>query len=811
MNRLLILSILIILSSTISGQVHTIEDKGSDQYKLVWVQPELPMVCGKNEKLELGIELPHRIDSLIQNFIAKKAGDKINPFNPDDIDIKAVFEHTDLNQQKHSMRQYGFFYVEFERKAIDWKKQENDYPFRIRISPTHIGKWTGSVSIQVKNEALWQSEIFEFDVIESNLKGYVGIGKNKYFFQQDSSAFFPVGQNVVWPEEFESDAWRSKTIGPQGYRNYHNELQMLADDGANYYRLMVAPWTLDIEFEELGNYYDRMNIAWEIDKIIEHSAALGLYIHFNLSIHCTLENTNTYAMWPWDWTAGSSELYLDGPCKNTDKDKGYCYPQELGLKTSLDFLTDSAAIHHYQNRYRYYISRYGYSTNITLFELMSEINNIGGVRKLYWDQSKNDGKGACVCERIESELWIDSLYPGAINYWQEKMSTYIKQELGHKEHLLSVSYAGVPNIKGGDSSYWCDNIDVITYNFYSTREDQSAVQRGRDIYKSIEKPFLYGEIGGSHQPLYYCADYNYLIKTAYSSIFSGSASIALTWADQHNAHKQWHHYGKIKNFLGPIDFSQPGWDYDNESRVDDKAEMLFMYNHEQGRYIGMLYNKTYNYHTIKSNPCSDEPALFTKEMYIAQNVSPERFGKALKLRGLERGQKYVVVWYDMIGETVLDTQYVKPDIFRNIRLEYPTLTIDSGNILPFVGFKCFKIESPSFDSIDIANQVKTYLPNEILLSDLATNQIVDLDQFKELSDQQTRITLNATWDTISIRTRMDLQGASMYILNDKGTPLYKHFFEKKQYQVGFEEALKGRITVVIIKDNYMRLVHFDAM
>ena len=118
-----------------------------------------------------------------------------------------------------------------------------------------------------------------------------------------------------------------------------------------------------------------MNHAWEIDRILEKARDYNLRIHFNLQVHYPLEQVNPFTILYWDWSAHDSGVYASG-CQYGN-DLGYCYSTDLGLSTPKEFMTTGLAMHYYKMRLRYIISRWGYSTQISVLELLSEANNVG--------------------------------------------------------------------------------------------------------------------------------------------------------------------------------------------------------------------------------------------------------------------------------------------------------------------------------------------------------------------------------------------------------------------------------------------------
>ncbi len=62
----------------------------NDGMNIAWYAPyTTPGSVGRYEKLEIGVQLEADIDDKIQNFITGEAGDKLNPFNPEEVDVYA--------------------------------------------------------------------------------------------------------------------------------------------------------------------------------------------------------------------------------------------------------------------------------------------------------------------------------------------------------------------------------------------------------------------------------------------------------------------------------------------------------------------------------------------------------------------------------------------------------------------------------------------------------------------------------------------------------------------------------------------------
>src|SRR6266496_4875723 len=116
---------------------------------VVVIEPAVnPIEVGQFEKLELGIKLPDYINNAIDNFFtnAIPLNPKINPYDPDQIDVHAVFNYGNF-QEQYIVN--GFFYREYQVNTTlnQWDEitaspySWTQYPWRIRFAPPTIGDW----------------------------------------------------------------------------------------------------------------------------------------------------------------------------------------------------------------------------------------------------------------------------------------------------------------------------------------------------------------------------------------------------------------------------------------------------------------------------------------------------------------------------------------------------------------------------------------------------------------------------------------------------------------------------------------------
>lgn len=266
----------------------------------------------------------------------------LNPFDPDDINVEAEFMYLGVNVSStlsviSSKKTYGFYYEEYERMVNSnhiitndgWNQDTTSYNFRIRFAPNQIGNWAVKLKIETPVGNYEVLPIY-FTCVPSNNPGFIHVGPPSTFLSigENDDDFYPVGINLQWPrcDELGADTciWidgYDKIAPAWSFQRFGELMTSLKNSGANYFRLIITPWTYDVEFEELGNYSYRMKNAWELDQTIKKAEELDLKMQMCLTLHSNFENPSGYGMKRWDWTLNSCPA----------GDDAYCYSDDLGL------------------------------------------------------------------------------------------------------------------------------------------------------------------------------------------------------------------------------------------------------------------------------------------------------------------------------------------------------------------------------------------------------------------------------------------------------------------------------------------------
>ncbi len=694
-----------ILLWILNVQVFAIQD--SIQIKIIQPISKVQKVM-QFEKLELGIELPAFYFDKVNRFINSKSPvlfndkylDLINPFDPKQIDIQFDFWKPDGTSRVEHFKRFGFYYSAFSHQSGKVISSGTAYNLRGRFTPKELGKWKCNAIVIFGKDTLKSNTLnFECVTNSDSKKGFLSISENKKYFKVKDSSFFPVGQNIPWP----GDIWYNSkaTLPHREYEQYHRLIKQFATGGGNYFRMLITPWTYDIEFETLGNYSHRMSNAWELDQLINFSEEEDLKIHFNMLLHGVLENPSVYTITNWDWPAYDSPVYGDKTCVDPE-DKGFCYGRELALASPIEFFTSEEAKRFYKNKLRYIIARWGYSTSIGVLELLSEVNNLGQQGNL-----QNNGNGCPNIGTVTSPYRDSSnVVPKIVLGWQNEMAKYIKEELEHDNHPIAVSYTGQPDIKNGDLSYYSPYIDIATYNAYSFDKKQNkyarlleelisyrktklqisnSILRKEDSRRSvgIDKPFMLSEIGSGMTA---CDDNVIWKQSIFLSPFTGLSGVAMPWLNYNNNQDLWRYFGFVNQFMNAIDLSKGKWTSDYKASKSKKVELYHLVSEER-EVIGVINNKTYNYFTMKENCkacfCSkDSVVSYLREL---ENIKSDQKENQLSLKKMGSFKKYNASFYNpLTGIEISSSNEIKSSLFGQLIIPYPELLKKER---PFVYFK----------------------------------------------------------------------------------------------------------------------------
>jgi Secretion system C-terminal sorting domain len=668
-----------------NGQMHLRLGEKSDFDVAVMNYPDLDGVL-KFEKFELGIDLPADIQTKVDNFVNNASvplTEKLNPYLDWEIRVYTKFNHyssgeeviidgfytqefTEFMNPLGTPNTFGITDLEYNNFG-GYNLNLTQYSFRTRFAPTQIGLWKAQVFI-VRAGITEESAPFDFSVIESDNKGYIHTSINGRYLELGDKTFIPVGCNAPWPRTekvfdpefaeytmahnyntneamYMTEEYRpySKMV-PRAYDKYKETLQKLIDGGANAFRVIMIPFAFDVEFGQLGNYTSHQTNAQELDQLIDFVENQDVFIQLNTDVQYKYMLRGVSNYWfnnSWDdgGIYGPNNAYKDIP----------------GIQTPLDFFSNETAKTYYKQRLRYILARWGYSTQISILELMSEENQVGN----NFSNAADHSSGLQEAYLNNLQTYVD---------WNIEMGSYIKSFHNGKCHLLTCSYAGLPH--EDDYTYTNDNFDVIGVNCYDNANisfgtypitllskyllnrqaealDEEAPNGGSGLKRTFEytglktKPIVFAETGFSASSVAYKSDCGYSVaeykRLMWQLPFSGLAG-SYAW-DVWYLPPMYNEFNNLKQFINQFDFGDVnelwipgasisdnytnGGDYYSfvedayehmENEKEYKADMVYMVKKDRSMAVGVLTNKTYNLYTSSQNgTCEYYPMSYDPE------------------------------------------------------------------------------------------------------------------------------------------------------------------------------------------------------
>jgi hypothetical protein len=271
----------------------------------------------------------------------------VNPFDPDEIDVRAEF----VTPGGKTLEVLAFWYQGFERELVNGRERltaTGEPCFRVRFTPTRPGRWRWRWVIRAGGETT-TLPFEQLRVEPAKGRGFVRVSKRdpRYLAFDDGSPFFAVGENTGWYDA-------------RGTYAYDDWFARLAEQGANFARVWMSSWAFGIEWSDtgLGDYTRRLDRAWQLDRVLEEAERRGIYVMIALLNHgafATFLNT--------EWAANPYNAANGGP-----------------LATPAAFFTDPVARRTFERRLRYVVARWGWSTHVQAWELWNEVDLTDGYK-----------------------------------------------------------------------------------------------------------------------------------------------------------------------------------------------------------------------------------------------------------------------------------------------------------------------------------------------------------------------------------------------------------------------------------------------
>ncbi len=545
-----------------------------------------------------------------------------NPFDDSVVAVDAEFEPPGGGDP---VTMPGFYYqdyvrierplvrhVERRRERIEYHLLEDLVPvgaghWKVRFAPTEVGTWRYRLRVLTDRGLDSQRELVtawrEFTCTPSDRPGYIRVAEDRWNFEfTTGEPFYPIGHNVHASNDTSTRNCDLLGIEPQddrGLAAFADIFEKMSANGENVAEVWLASWTLAIEWTaEWPHYFGpgRYNLynAWKIDRLLELARKNEVYIHLVLENHGKL---SSFVDPEWN----------DHPY-NERNWGGF-------LRSCKDFFSDRRARNLYRRKLRYIIARWGWSSHIMAFELVSELDLTG---ERFQDHNDRDFLAAKVS-------------------WHREMAQFIRASY-HGKHMITTHYSGdyrrvQPEIAG------LDELDYISLDAYRQRDtmNQTAARILERTVRQLSvhnKPIFVTEYGGTPRaasPERIHADLHTGLWSGYMTRMAGTP--LLWWFMYIDRHDKYHHFRALAAF--------------NEGE-DRRGRDLEMHRPEVtgGQHLGSMALR---------DDHSGYAWVFDERSAIEMPRTPYRHsGARLTFGGFREGRYRIEFWDTYAGEPVGD-------------------------------------------------------------------------------------------------------------------------------------------------------------
>lgn len=802
---------------------------------------------GKYEKIEFGIQLPTDIQDAVELFLngdntlgILKYEQGLNPFNPEHISVEAIFTSPEIIGplgilvQPADQRKYGFFYKGFDRQDLydaggnsgadgindTWAEVPSIYPFRVRFAPDITGDWSVVFRIVVNGNSLDPCNIGtveDFVCVNSTNKGYLQVAaSNRYLEFNNGDQYFGVGLNVAGP-----DAGCYPPVPMEDYQEQLDYLVQVANTGANAVRFLTEPTRHMLEMEEhqVGNYYENMNRAWEQDKLIEQCETHDLYTTIAIGSTAWLQHskvdTNSFGDIVYNSLIGCYPHWDSNP-----------YKLAFNLENTVDFYSDEATRKAFKNRLRYTMARWGYSTNISNWQLMNEYEHTHVIG--------TNGTRVNVSDNENPNKVADMQ---AIYDWHAEMATYIKTELGNRNHLLSADQGSVIE---DAVVFAAPNLDLISFHpyFYDrNRNVKERFEKAKDQIEEFQMPLCFAESGINVQhKVAECTDVAFH-NDIWASSFMGTYSTGLNWwwnrggiLDQGYEF----HFTPLVDFMYAANLEEnqmgtgnfgvqrypenalvgqgaPGSSHDFDDDSNPLIEAFVLLSPDGNRAVGWIHNRTNYWYNLQADPCIDSLVLSDSsrviKLYDVQDDDSsfdqpaDMNNEHFRIRNLDPFRQYEIEWVNTISGSIVDQYQFTTGTgipFLGYKIDIPD-TINENHDLTF---RLFRKSEGSYrknlsdsilkrDSIYLTYPVKTETIERKLVPSINNQSFVSVFP-------------NPSNGAINVNVSSDFIGAELRVENVYGQVVYQKLVMDSSFTVDLSSESKG-VYVMSVENKIIRL------
>lgn len=555
----------------------------------------------------------------------------INVYDPAQINATACIKTPDGRTEYVPM----FWYEEYESRISgksEYMYKCGDGQMRVRYTPRLAGEHSMYLNI-VRDGTVTrypESGEIKFDVAAGTKDAFLSVADDKRTLVYDNGApYVGIGNNFC--------GWEWAGVDNMGGTyDYAKWFNLLAASGGNMTQFDLCEgdqleWTKrdgELEWSDLygGLGVYNQKIAAKTDYKVELADSLGLFYRLTL-FHWEDFDTESDSFPDWGWSRNPYNTANGGPVS----DVGSFFTSPATKQKVKDFL-------------RYVVARWGYSTNLMMYELFNEVDAP--------DMAWGAGKSYSACRND-------------IRSWHEEMAKYLKSIDAHS-HMVTTSCA---DYNMGAELWSIKELDLTTFHRYTMYNGGASTYETVKILKNLitqrvnatDKPTVAGEFalspGGNLQREF---DREGVVfhNALYASTLSGSFGTAMswTWGSYVDEYDLYYHYKAVSKLFKGASLANAVM-FDNFATPAGDGVIWY-----QGMRAG-----DYTYLWVKD---SKHDYIFTKDGYSPAHM----LQGTVTLSGYDDGE-YAVEWIDTYtGETVAET--TANAAAGKLTVTYPAFTKD---------------------------------------------------------------------------------------------------------------------------------------
>lgn len=425
------------------------------------------------------------------------SGNWDNPFDPEQARVTGHFHAPDGDE----LRVPGFFYQKY-RLADDGRHLTVGAPvWKVRFAPVMVGQYSYRVTVDNKGERLSTPSGHFSSVSYRANHGFLRISpSNPLYFELDvGTPFFGIAMGRCCGDYAEME---------RRYRRF-------APVGGNFNRLFLTNGPYDIgELNTAPGRPDRglgrvnLESSWNLDKVLELGEQLGIYHILTLTNQWTFNHR-----WETHVFNEANGGILSDPAA---------------------YWTNQDAVRYLEQRLRYMVARWGYSTSVFSWDLWNEYSAMPG----------------------GSDLSVS--IP-----WHRRMAHYLASldAFGHVIHTNDGS------LNGRDQMHSLPEMEIVSTNSYMVKNIANVAEVWTKRHtKRFRKPYVLSEFGTGHSVgdvggyAGMDPERRMVHNGLWSPLMSGSASTGLAWEGNWLDHEIFYTYVEaVSRFVDGVPFSKRAW------------------------------------------------------------------------------------------------------------------------------------------------------------------------------------------------------------------------------------------------------------